>query len=1512
MPPPGDLLDQIIDAEIGRWVSQRTSGKAQPMGAAAVEQMDPLAPKNSGALIPGNIDLSNRPRVRNADGSVSTVRSMSIGTDQGEVLIPTISDDGRLLNNEDAIASYRQSGRHLGIFRTPADATAYAQQLHRQQAAQIETPDQFNISDGVQRRPDPNSLGTQLERGHAMDEQAQRAGFLGRTGAAIRTSIGEGIDASTANVDRLLEATRRPGDPPVRPLTVGSEMLGVNEQTRGIAERAGVGSKIIAGAAALPTAFMDPASIGPMKLSAGAGAASVEGFGPIKALLQGIESKAGPKAASAVRSIVEGQVGVGSFSGLHAAASYPNWVNDPVGGIHAVASATEGGVEAGTLFGAAGPLAKVLGRAEREPFTQTNGEAPSRQPQPRPATPTPRTALGSPEVPIAPEPIQGTTDRPTPQEQPNGIQAAPGVREVPPIEGPQDRPGSGETVSPEQDAGATGGALAADHRAEDAGQDFSKTTARLIYSPEGKPARVISRGDNISIIRDENGSRPVPNEKLAGYTDQPPERAPVAPVGETPALESGTIPPQVDTNQAVRETEGPKTDTAGGLVPAVESGSRPLGQRPIQDAQTHPIQESTDAAQVQEPGPLPAREQPQAEAGKQHIPEPPRESAKQGQAQDEARDAGEGAQGVRGVEPAPPAPAETTGVQNAVAAVDRLRHSMGEREAPETRGLEEMYSAGKAAADKDPQATTRLIDALRKDPERIVKSDEEAGLLLKHKVDMENELHRLLKAAKDADESKDAAGERIARIQLLAHREALRELTTLTERAGTAGGRALAARRMMSAMDYSLSHMEATAEAAKGSPLTERELATVKALHEEMRARLAEVEKQRDAAHERLALAEQGGEKIPPAVREVAERFLKRLHGAADQARARIKARGLRLRAGIDPIELADYAIIGADHLARGLTAFAEWSGHMVAELGERIKPHLNDVYKASQERFDAEAATLTGAAKKAVTSGNVGRLLKREADLRSRIERKDFARPEKPAAKMLSPEYRKALADLQETRQKFNKMQDDFEKSQRSLPVKAADYYAKWVRFGALSYPTVFAKLAAAATSRGVTSPVENTLMYVGSRAFKRLGEGASVPTSARTLARSEAAALTRFFREGMRGSFQMLKNKRTELEFIHGKEKLPPELSDYLGRLHGAMKNPTKEAAWARHYTTLTENSILNGEDVSEPMVQMRNSTAAYQRAEAEIFQQDNIIAKTYNGLLENLQRADPETGKRSAYRVAGATVLRAMFPIVKIPLNYVRETGDYIAGVPVATTKIITGYAKGIDTLKPVEKTAILRQLAKGSVGAAAMTLGFCLPQNFGGYYEKGEDRKQDEPKAGGAKVFGHDVPRLLLHNPLFEAIHIGATIRRVADARTSKKQPDPNGLGTGMLAAGLGLIDEVPFVDNSKTIDKLMDPHERESALGALIASKTIPGAVQWSARQLDRNDDGPITRHPKGFGENLMAAIPGLRQDVPEFSTSHQVREKMKDLREEGKRSEATRIREQWNQAHPKDRISEDF
>src|SRR5262245_51910768 len=89
---------------------------------------------NRSLIAPGNIDLTNRPIVRNPDGSYSTVASFSRENDQGqEVLVPQVVG-GRMRSQDWAWEHYLRTGQQLGVFRDPRSANLYANLLHQQQA----------------------------------------------------------------------------------------------------------------------------------------------------------------------------------------------------------------------------------------------------------------------------------------------------------------------------------------------------------------------------------------------------------------------------------------------------------------------------------------------------------------------------------------------------------------------------------------------------------------------------------------------------------------------------------------------------------------------------------------------------------------------------------------------------------------------------------------------------------------------------------------------------------------------------------------------------------------------------------------------------------------------------------------------------------------------------------------------------------------------------------------------------------------------------------------------------------------------------------------------------------------------------------------------------------------------------------------------------------------------------------------------------------------------------------
>jgi hypothetical protein len=134
-------------------------------------------------------------------------------------------------------------------------------------------------------------------------------------------------------------------------------------------------------------------------------------------------------------------------------------------------------------------------------------------------------------------------------------------------------------------------------------------------------------------------------------------------------------------------------------------------------------------------------------------------------------------------------------------------------------------------------------------------------------------------------------------------------------------------------------------------------------------------------------------------------------------------------------------------------------------------------------------------------------------------------------------------------------------------------------------------------------------------------------------------------------------------------------------------------------------------------------------------------------------------------------------------------------------------------------------------------------------------------------------------------MFEAIQMGATIRRVADSLD--KNRERKGVAVGVIAASIGLAKEQPFLDEIDRIgNALNNETERRYFAGALLRSTLIPPGVQDIAAKLDKKDKSvkppettmeylaypfqePVKRKPSTLLQHVEMGIPYLREQVPE-------------------------------------------
>lgn len=355
-------------------------------------------------------------------------------------------------------------------------------------------------------------------------------------------------------------------------------------------------------------------------------------------------------------------------------------------------------------------------------------------------------------------------------------------------------------------------------------------------------------------------------------------------------------------------------------------------------------------------------------------------------------------------------PETATGIKNATVDAERAKRGLPAAMAPAKRTFGEVWDAAMAKIDREPdwldgvfdssgkQLKEGLLSELRNKPRAL--TDLEDAALLHRQIDLQNEYGKATRdlAQAHADGRTDAVLEEKERVETL--RDQLYDLYEISKKSGTETGRGLNARKMMAFEDFSLAKMELEKRAIAngGAPLSEAQAAEIKALHEEIAAKQkayddyvqkTEVRDAERVVKEALDKVEREA-KAPKAssyVIQLAEKWVAKQDIRADAARKRLRERLGRTSAGVDPTILTDLAEIGASHLGHIGLDFAKWSEKILGDVGDFVKPHLQEVFDASRAIWEKSGAPT--AVKKTVLKVKDMTGEQRKADLSNKIRDK-------------------------------------------------------------------------------------------------------------------------------------------------------------------------------------------------------------------------------------------------------------------------------------------------------------------------------------------------------------------------------------------------------------------------------------------------------------------------------------------------------------------------------------------
>jgi uncharacterized protein YlbG (UPF0298 family) len=485
-------------------------------------------------------------------------------------------------------------------------------------------------------------------------------------------------------------------------------------------------------------------------------------------------------------------------------------------------------------------------------------------------------------------------------------------------------------------------------------------------------------------------------------------------------------------------------------------------------------------------------------------------------------------------------------------------------------------------------------------------------------------------------------------------------------------------------------------------------------------------------------------------------------------------------------------------------------------------------------------------------------RMQNRINELQRMIDTRNFDKPE-PKPVELDEEGFKLKAELERKKLEADKIIEEERRKNMTSYERGIDTFNKIQRAMVLSGVPVLFKLVTAGAARVfLAKPAEAVVGMAINKFIPKKIKDKLVTERYGDFWKTQAKATTEWFKKENWLGDEFMKIVKTGVgtyDEMFGDKKYGLEDSkfEFFGRLHAALKSPTKRAEWLRSYEKRYIKAAEMGEDVSNLDVQYRLGSEAYIDAMNSIFMGDNAISKSYTDWLNQLERGGNWSKLTGAF-------MRMLIPVVKIPTNYVLETAQYTPGVGLISKDMFNIVKNGFDNLTPEQADFLIKIAKRQGVGFAAFAVGAMNSDNIGGYYQRGEKRGRDDVKAMDIKIGGKEISHTFLHSPLFEIMQMGATWARIHKKAILDGKTEVQGYKEGGFEAITGLLGQIPQAPAIEDLgEAFKDDPSFENWVGSTANRMIVPQLMRniTSVAEEKTTEGDKVKREPRGFTEQMM-------------------------------------------------------